>query len=101
MIYFIHDKTNHTIKIGCAWNPARRLSTLQISTSNELVLLGAIPGMKKTEKRVHDLVSQHCPPTPAGAIPRPLCVKGEWFHDRILPFVTQLLSSPREYLEPE
>ena len=50
MIYFIHDETNRTIKIGCSWNPQRRLSDLQISTSNKLVLLGQIAGMKKSRE---------------------------------------------------
>lgn len=97
MIYFIHDKTSRTIKIGCAWNPSRRLSTLQISTSNKLVLLGSIPGMKKVEKQVHSLVYRHCGNLPGE---RPLCVSGEWFDDRILPFVTELMASPHTFLEP-
>lgn len=101
MIYFVHDKTSRTIKIGCAWNPGKRLSTLQISTSNELVLLGAISGMKRTEKKVHELVCKHCGPTPDDPEPRRLRVMGEWFDDRILPFVIKLIASPKEYLEPE
>jgi hypothetical protein len=98
MIYFIHDPTNRTIKIGCAWNPNRRLSTLQISTSNTLVLLGSIGGMKKAEKEVHGLVYRHCGTLPGA---RPLCVSGEWFDDRILPFVTELLRDPKAYLKPK
>ena len=62
MIYFVHDKTSRSIKIGCAWDPHKRLSTLQISTCNELVLLGAIAGTKRTEKKVHELVYRHCAP---------------------------------------
>lgn len=96
MIYFIHDQTSRTIKIGCAWNPNRRLSTLQISTSNKLVLLGKIAGTKKIEKEVHGLVYRHCGQLPGE---RPLCVSGEWFDDRILPFVTELMAAPKNFLE--
>jgi hypothetical protein len=99
VIYFIHDETSRTIKIGCAWNPNRRLSTLQISTSNKLVLLGSIAGTKKVEKKVHALVYQHCGKLgEPGA--RPLHVSGEWFDDRILPFVRELMASPNTFLEP-
>ncbi len=30
---------------------------------------------------------------------RPLCVQGEWFDDRILSFVTELIKSPKAYLD--
>jgi hypothetical protein len=99
MIYFIHDVTSHTIKIGCARDPRKRLSTLQISTSNKLVLLGAIAGTERTEKMVHDLVCRYCAPKPGEPYTSPLRVNGEWFDDRILPFVMKLISSPNEYLE--
>jgi hypothetical protein len=101
MIYFIHDQTSRTIKIGCAWNPRRRLSTLQISTSNKLVLLGSIAGMKRTEKEVHALVYRHDAANPAEPGARPLCVQGEWFDDRVLPFVTELMKSPQAFLEAD
>jgi hypothetical protein len=53
------------------------------------VLLGSIAGMKKVEKQVHMLVYQHCAKLgEPGA--RHLCIKGEWFDDRILPFVKEL-----------
>jgi hypothetical protein len=100
VIYFIHDPTNRTIKIGCAWNPDRRRSALQISTSSTLVLLGSIAGMKRTEKQIHLLVHRHCANLgEPGA--RPLCVQGEWFDDRILPFVTELMAAPQTFLEPD
>src|SRR5262245_3495113 len=101
MIYFIHDQTSRTIKIGCAWNPGRRLSTLQISTSNKLMLLGAIAGMKRAEKQVHALVYRHCAGNHGEPGARPLRVQGEWFDDRILPFVTELLNSPQGFLEAD
>lgn len=100
MIYFIHDQTSRAIKIGCAWNPGRRLSTLQISTSNKLVLLGSIGGMKRSEKKVHALVYRHCA-KPGEPSARPLCIQGEWFDDRILPFVTELMASPQAFLETD
>ena len=99
MIYFIHDQPSRTIKIGCARNPARRLSTLQTSTPNKLVLLGAIAGTERTEKKVHELVCRQCAPKPDEPHAGPLRVQGEWFDDRILPFVTRLMSSPKEFLE--
>jgi hypothetical protein len=98
MIYFIHDVTSHTIKIGCARDTGGRLSTLQISTSNKLVLLGAIAGTERIEKKVHELVWRHCEPKPGESYTRPLCVSGEWFDDRILPFVMELMGSPKKYL---
>ena len=99
VIYFIHDQTSRTIKIGCARDPRRRLSTLQISTSNKLILLGKIAGTERTEKKVHELVFRNCAPSPEAPCVRPLCVQGEWFDDRILPFVVELMKSPRSYLE--
>ncbi|MBV8819865.1 MAG: hypothetical protein JO022_15995 [Acidobacteriaceae bacterium] len=50
MIYFIHNQVSRSVKIGSAWNPKGRRSTLQISNSTELVILGKIPGTKKVEK---------------------------------------------------
>ena len=95
MIYFIHDVTSRTIKIGCAWDPRRRLSTLQISTSNKLVLLGAVAGMEKVETQVHDLVCREFAPKPGESYERPLRISGEWFDDRILPFVLRLIAAPK------
>lgn len=99
MIYFIHDITNRTIKVGHATDVRKRLSQLQISTSNKLVLLGTIAGTKRTEKKVHDLICEHCVPRPGEPYTRPLCVKGEWFDDRILPFVEELMKSPKQFLD--
>lgn len=90
MIYFIHNQTDGTIKIGSSWNPNRRLSTLQTSTPTKLVLLGKIAGTKKVEKEVHGLVYRHCGKLPGE---RPLHISGEWFDDRILPFVTELMAA--------
>jgi hypothetical protein len=59
MIYFIHDKTSGMIKIGFAKHPHKRLRTLQTATSNDLVLLGAIAGMKRIEKLVHLVRGPH------------------------------------------
>jgi hypothetical protein len=99
MIYFIHDVTNRAIKIGCGWNPRRRLSTLQISTSNKLDLLGTIAGMEKVEAQVHELVCREFARKPGESYDRPLRISGEWFDDRILPFVMRLIASPKEYLD--
>lgn len=51
MIYFIHDQTSRAIKIGCARDPRQRLSTLQTSTSNRLVLLGTTAGAENKGAR--------------------------------------------------
>jgi hypothetical protein len=99
MIYFIHDVTSRAIKIGCARDPQKRRSALQISTSNKLVLLGAIAGTERTEKKVHALVDRHCAPKPGESFTRPLRLNGEWFDDRILPFVTELMKAPKEFLD--
>jgi hypothetical protein len=101
MIYFIHDTVNRTIKIGHAWNPRKRLSTLQISTPNKLELLGTIAGTKRIEQRVHALVWMHYAPTLGGIHPRRLCVQGEWFDDCILPFVRELMADPKRFLESD
>jgi hypothetical protein len=98
MIYFIHDRTSRAIKIGCSRDPSRRLATLQTSTTNELILLGAIAGTERTEKKVHALVCRHCAPKPGEPPTRPLRLQGEWFDDRILPFVLELIGSPKKYL---
>ena len=94
MIYFIHDAPSRAIKIGHGWNPRSRLSTFQISTPNKLVLLGTIPGTKRIEEKVHELVCKHCAPEPGETYARPLWIQGEWFDDRILPFVRELLTDP-------
>jgi hypothetical protein len=101
MIYFIHNQTSRSIKIGFAWNPAKRLSTLQTSTSNNLVLLGSIAGMKPVEKHVHELVYRHCGRQLVEPDARPLRLQGEWFDDRILPFVTELMQNPQPFLDAD
>lgn len=98
VIYFIHDVTSRAVKIGHAWDPRNRLSTLQISTPNKLALLGAIAGTRRTEQKDHGLVARRCKPKPGETHERPLCIQGEWFDDRILPFVTELMRSPGDYL---
>lgn len=99
MVYFIHDITARAIKIGSAREPRKRLSTLQISTSNKLVMLGAIGGTERIEKKIHALVWKHCAPKPDESLARPLCIHGEWFDDRILPFVIELMKSPKDFLD--
>jgi hypothetical protein len=101
VIYFLHDEPSHAIKIGCGWDPRKRQSTLQISGHHEYVLLGTIPGMKRTEKQVHALVHKHCAPKPGETFARPLCIKGEWFDDRILPFVRELMKCPEQFLDTD
>ncbi len=94
MIYFVHNPADRTVKIGTSWNPGRRLSTLQISTPSKLVLLGKFAGTKRVEREVHFLVEKRCGDLPGE---RPLRVSGEWFDDRVLPFVTELLAAPEVY----
>jgi hypothetical protein len=98
VIYFIHDAPSRAIKIGHGWNPRGRLSTFQISTPNKLTILGTIAGTKRTEQKVHGLVCRHCAPKPGEAHERPLCLRGEWFDDRILPFVNELMADPERFL---
>ena len=98
MIYFIHDVPSRTIKIGHGWNPRTRLSTFQTSTPNKLILLGTIPGTKRIEEKVHELVCRHCAPGPGETYARPLWLQGEWFDDRILPFVRELLTDYKRFL---
>ncbi len=101
MVYFIHDETGHTIKIGCAWNPHQRLSTLQISTSNKLVLLGYIGGMKQVEHEVRSLATNYFQQNVCDPMKQVPHIRGEWYDDRIMPFVLEIIKSPQSFLKVE
>lgn len=65
-IYFIEIPGRDLIKIGYSENPSKRLGALQTSHPEKLVLLAAIPGSLKDERRQHErFVHLH--------------VRGEWF----------------------
>lgn len=48
---------------------------------------------------MHRLVIEHCGHKPGDPYQGPLIVKGEWFDDRVLPFVEQLMKSPKDFLD--
>jgi hypothetical protein len=65
-VYFIDDSLER-IKIGVSANPHKRLGELQTSSSNQLRLIGAIPGGKHLEAKLHADFAH-------------LRLKNEWFH---------------------
>lgn len=52
-VYFVEDITAGAIKIGVTRWPKKRLSVLQIGTSNQLRLLATIPGDEHLESDLH------------------------------------------------
>jgi hypothetical protein len=66
MIYFIQSKSDGRIKIGSSANPDARLKQLQTGSSDELILLGTLPGSENEEKALHEIFVQHR-------------TNGEWF----------------------
>lgn len=69
IVYFILDEYSNSVKIGYTTLKGlkKRIETLQIGTPNELTLLGATWGDKKTEKKIHEKFDYSH-------------IRGEWFH---------------------
>lgn len=54
LIYFVQAfGGGGAMKIGCSFDPYRRLKQLQMFSPVELVLIGFLPGNHKDEKRLH------------------------------------------------
>ena len=53
-VYLVQDSHGNT-KIGFSTNPERRLKSLRTSSASKLTFLGAIPGTRENEKRLHRL----------------------------------------------
>lgn len=63
-VYLIDS--GHTVKIGYARNPRKRLALLQTGNDEPLRLVAAIPGTKRLERELHELFAGDR-------------VRGEWF----------------------
>lgn len=89
-IYFI-QRDDGPIKIGLSKNVANRLATLATASANELKLLGAVPGDKKTEAKIHRQL-------------RDFRMNREWFRpcDEVISLIEQCIKEPALPLtEPE
>lgn len=64
--YIIYSHQNKAVKIGYASDLASRISTIQISTPEELSLLFAFQGGREIEKELHQLLAKYR-------------LRGEWF----------------------
>jgi hypothetical protein len=75
-IYFISEENNNRVKIGYSKDPYKRLKQLQTGNSNKLILLNAIPGSQKEERKWHKLFCHSK-------------INNEWFHlsEEILTFI--------------
>ncbi len=68
MIYFVQEGFSGSIKIGSTTdNALARIKALQTANSNELRLLGYMPGGAKAEHSLHDRFSEDN-------------IRGEWFN---------------------
>lgn len=76
MIYFIHDRLSHAVKIGTADDPQKRLRLLQCGCPNPLELLAVLPGDRHDEEELHHRW-------------RAVRLGGEWFRatDELMEFI--------------
>lgn len=65
-VYFITCRKTGMVKIGCAYDPFRRLKTLQMGSPTKLKIEALLKGSHKREKQLHKLLAKHR-------------VHGEWF----------------------
>jgi hypothetical protein len=66
-IYFIQAELGGPIKVGCSFDPERRLRQLQLLCPFKLKLLGRLIGSRADEKKMHEAMRKHH-------------AWGEWFH---------------------
>lgn len=77
-VYFITAREVGMVKIGCAYEPARRMAHMQTMSPCELALEAIFPGAYQEEKELHlQFASQR--------------VRGEWF--RITPEIEAVIAS--------
>lgn len=81
-LYFIQRGETGPIKIGVAVDPMKRLLELQTGNAEKLRLLGAVPGSRKLEAKLH----RHF---------RLLRLEGEWFqpHPELVMYANSLLEA--------
>lgn len=65
-VYYITAREVGLVKIGCAWDAARRLAALQSCCPVELVLEASFKGSYREERELHARHAEHR-------------VRGEWF----------------------
>jgi hypothetical protein len=53
MIYFLQNETNYAVKIGFARDVKSRIRGLRTASPDRLRLVGAIPGERADEHRLH------------------------------------------------
>lgn len=84
-VYFV-QAGDGAIKIGYSDNPRRRLSDLQVSSPEQLTLLGATPGTYLTESAFHWYL-------------RKFALRGEWFKPEPFVFetITKAMKEERSY----
>lgn len=82
-LYFIREGEAGPIKIGVGAHPEARMSTLQVSATAKLTLLGSIPGSRRIEREWHTRFGAHH-------------VRGEWFHPvpELMAAIEQALARP-------
>jgi hypothetical protein len=72
------------IKIGFSVNPERRMKDLQIGASASILLVGTVEGTMTDEARFHERFHEHR-------------IRGEWFSERILPDVLEIVGLALTY----
>ena len=65
-VYFVQAERGGPVKIGVTDDLDRRLSMLQASSAERLVVIYALPGDRRTELELHKRFSEHR-------------IRGEWF----------------------
>jgi hypothetical protein len=82
MIYFIQDTVTRAIKIGYSTNPPKRLTSLQNSNQNKLVLLYAMHGELEHESELLQRFDT-------------FKMEGEWFKGEIEGAVSQIIAADK------
>jgi hypothetical protein len=77
-VYFITAREVGMVKIGCAYEPHRRMTFMQTACPVGLALEAILPGAYAEEKRHHEMFAEHR-------------VRGEWF--KITPEIEALIAA--------
>ena len=83
MVYFVRAP-GHGIKIGFSLNVAERIKDIQGCCPIPLLLVGTLHGGLALERLMRERFVEHR-------------LHGEWFHERILPDVLDLLAAESEF----
>lgn len=77
-VYFITAREVGMVKIGCAYEPHRRLAYMQTASPVELTLEAMLPGAYQEERGLHAQFAEHR-------------VRGEWF--KIVPEIEEMIAA--------